>query len=81
MTVSLGQPVTVGGVRVAALSDTGWQAIDRSGAVLLSGYKRPLALLLQDGAIFCAVSTSGEALQAHQVDAICPGARSAFGWA
>ena len=74
MTVSLDQTIKIGPVRIAALSDCTMTANHRNGAVFVCGQKRPVAILIRQGAALIAFGPEGDPLTRKHVEKLCPGA-------
>lgn len=78
MTGRLDGKVTIGDFTVAAVVDVALAASHRGTAILASGHKRPLAILIYDGVTQDAVSPGGTRLSQQELDDLCPDAWQLF---
>lgn len=74
MTVSLDQVITVGRLKIAVLSDCTMTANHRNGAVFISGQKRPVAVLIKQGAALIAFEPEGDPMTRERLEKLCPDA-------
>lgn len=74
MTISLGPMMMVGTARIAVLTDCTISAVHTKGAVLLSGHKRPLAVLINQAGTMRVFSATGTPMTREQTEDLCPGA-------
>ena len=74
MTVALDQMVTVGPSRITVISECKLTANQSRGAVFICGQKRPIAILIKQGATLDAFGPDGNMMTHEQVENLCPGA-------
>lgn len=74
MTVSLDRVITVGPLQIAVLSDRTITANHSKGAVFVSGQKRPVAVMIKQGAVLDVFGPEGSPMTREQVEVLCPGA-------
>jgi hypothetical protein len=79
MSLALDTPRQVGRLRVAALAERQAGAVPLGGAVLATGRKHPVALVVADGAGLWAVDLRGWRLAPAALEAACPGLHAAMG--
>ncbi len=78
MTVSLDPPRRAGGVTVAALCRCEVRARPATRGAVCSGRKRPVALLVLQGARILAIGLDGRPVDPDEIEALCPGALAQF---
>ena len=78
MKVALDPARYVGTTRIAAISLTSSGARECGAATLLSGGKRPLALLVLDSSSVAAFAATGQRLSLAEIEQLCPGALAVF---
>jgi len=74
MTVVLDKVVHIGRYQVTALSECTVQATHFRATALVTGQKRPVAILIKQGMELTAFEPNGTPITREQVETLCPGA-------
>jgi hypothetical protein len=74
MTVVLDKVVHIGPCQITALSECTVKATHFRATALVTGQKRPVAILIKQGMELTAFEPNGTPITREQVETLCPGA-------